>query len=100
MTEKEFIKKYLDSFKQDGKLKNIGEAKKRADLFFETLQEVIDSDEKVIFKDWGKFEVEHRGERIYGNPRTQERITIPPKKVLKFTVGKKFAEKVKNSNHI
>ncbi|WP_462427397.1 HU family DNA-binding protein [Fusobacterium varium] len=34
---------------------------------------------------------------MYGNPRTKERIVIPAKKVLKFTVGKKFAERVKNS---
>ena len=97
MTEKEFMKKYLESFKLDGRLKNIGEAKKRVKVFFDTLKQVIDKDEKVIFKDWGKFEIEHRGERIYGNPRTKERIVISPKRVLKFSVGKKFAERVKDS---
>ena len=51
----------------------------------------------MIFKDWGKFEIEEREERNYGNPKTQERIVIPSKKVFKFTVGKKFADKVKNS---
>ena len=34
MTEKEFMKKYLESFKLDGRLKNIGEAKKRVKVFF------------------------------------------------------------------
>lgn len=97
MTEKEFMKMYLESFKLDGRLKNIGEAKKRVKVFFDTLKQVIDKDEKVIFKDWGKFEIEHREQRIYGNPRIKERIVIPAKKVLKFTVGKKFAERVKNS---
>ena len=96
-TQKEFMKMYLESFKLDGRLKNIGEAKKRVKVFFDTLKQVIDKDEKVIFKDWGKFEIEHREQRIYGNPRTKERIVIPAKKVLKFTVGKKFAERVKNS---
>lgn len=51
MTEKEFMKKYLESFKLDGRLKNIGEAKKRVKVFFDTLKQVIDKDEKVIFKD-------------------------------------------------
>lgn len=97
MTEKEFTKKYCDSFKKDGKLKNVKEAKKRIDFFFETLQGALEKDGKVIFKDWGKFEIEQREERIYGNPKTQERIVIPAKKVFKFTVGKKFADKVKNS---
>lgn len=97
MTEKEFMKMYLESFKLDGRLKNIGEAKQRVKVFFDTLKQVIDKDEKVIFKDWGKFEIEHREQRTYGNPRTKERIVIPAKRVLKFTVGKKFAERVKNS---
>ena len=40
---------YLDSFKLDGRLKNIGEAKKRVKVFFDTLKQVIDENEKVIF---------------------------------------------------
>ena len=97
MTEREFIKRYYNSFKPYGRLKNTGEAKRRIEIFFETLMDVIESDEKIIFKNWGKFEIEHRGERIYGNPITQERIVIPPKRVLKFTAGKSLAEKIKNS---
>ena len=97
MTEKEFTKNYLNSFKKEGRLKNVGEAKKRIEVFFDALQEALEKDGKVIFKDWGKFEIKEREERNYGNPKTQERIVIPSKKVFKFTVGKKFADKVKNS---
>ena len=35
MTEKEFTKNYLNSFKKEGRLKNIGEAKKRIEVFFD-----------------------------------------------------------------
>ena len=61
---KGIYKKYLNSFKKEGRLKNVGEAKKRIEVFFDTLQEALEKDGKVIFKDWGKFEIKREKKEI------------------------------------
>lgn len=78
-----------------------GETKKRSEelvnAFLDTVETLVIKGEDVQFVGWGAFKVQTREKREGINPKTQEKINIPAKKVLKFKVGKKLAERVAES---
>lgn len=57
------------------------------EVFYEWLQKK-DTEDKFIFGSVGRFKIVVRKERAGFSPQTKERITIPEKKVLKFTATK------------
>lgn len=55
------------------------------------LQEVIlelGRGNRLEFRDFGIFEIRERKRRVAQNPKTLERVDVPPKKVVKFKVGR------------
>ena len=89
MSKKEFIEAYA---------KATGETKKRAEElvneFLLTVENSLIKGETVQFVGWGTFDVQKRAARTGRNPQTGKEIKIATKKVVKFKVGKKLAEKV------
>ena len=89
MSKKEFVDAYA---------KATGETKKRAEelvnAFLETAEEFLVKGENIQFVGWGTFEVKERAAREGRNPSTGAPIKIEAKKVVKFKVGKKLADKV------
>ena len=89
MSKKEFVDAYA---------KATGETKKRAEelvnAFLETAEEFLVKGENIQFVGWGTFEVKKRAAREGRNPSTGDPIQIEAKKVVKFKVGKKLADKV------
>ena len=89
MSKKEFIEAYA---------KVTGETKKRAEElvneFLLTVENSLIKGETVQFVGWGTFDVQKRAARTGRNPQTGKEIKIAAKKVVKFKVGKKLAEKV------
>lgn len=47
---------------------------------------------RLEFRDFGVFEVRGRRARRAQNPRTLEKVSVPPKKVVKFKVGRVMRE--------
>jgi len=89
MSKKEFVDAYA---------KATGETKKKAEelvnVFLETAEEFLVKGENIQFVGWGTFEVKERAAREGRNPSTGDTIQIEAKKVVKFKVGKKLADKV------
>ena len=89
MSKKEFVDAYA---------KATGETKKRAEelvnAFLETTEESLVKGESIQFVGWGTFEVKERAAREGRNPSTGKPIKIDAKKVVKFKVGKKLADRV------
>ena len=89
MSKKEFVDAYA---------KATGETKKRAEelvnAFLETAEEFLVKGENIQFVGWGTFEVKERAAREGRNPSTGDPNKIESKKVVKFKVGKKLADKV------
>lgn len=89
MSRKEFVEAYA---------KATGENKKRAEElvseFLTLVENTLIAGDNVQFVGWGTFEVQERKARTGRNPQTGEEIQIDAKKVVKFKVGKKFADKV------
>ena len=55
------------------------------------LDEIIDelgSDNRLEFRDFGVFESKRRAARVAQNPKTLERVQVPPKRTVKFKVGR------------
>lgn len=49
---------------------------------------------RLEFRDFGVFEVKERAARQAQNPKTLERVDVPPKRTVKFKVGRLMRESV------
>ena len=71
------------------------------------LDDIIDElgrDNRLEFRDFGVFETKHRAARVAQNPKTLERVNVPPKRTVKFKVGRLMKmrlhdQDVKESGH-
>ena len=62
------------------------------------LDEVIDElghGNRLEFRDFGVFETKKRAARIAQNPKTLQRVHVPPKRTVKFKVGRLMKVKLK-----
>ena len=73
-------------------------SEKALNAFIETVQEVLESGEKIQLIAFGTFEVKERAARAGVNPRTKEKIEIPATKVPSFKPGKDFKDKINNAS--
>ena len=89
MSKKEFVEAYA---------KSTGETKKRSEElvneFLGLVEKTLVKGDSVQFVGWGSFGVQKRAARKGRNLQTGKDIKIPAKKVVKFKVGKKLADKV------
>ena len=60
------------------------------DIFLETLREALQIEGEVKFVKRGTFEVISRQPRVISNPVTRERMTVYPKRTVRFRASKKI----------
>ncbi|WP_304158772.1 HU family DNA-binding protein [Fusobacterium ulcerans] len=89
MREEEFIRFY----KKERKLKNLKKAKEEIYFFWSVLMEVL-KEEKVMFKNWGKFEVKNVKARKVKIPNEKKAFYTSLKKVLSFKCGTGLRERI------
>ena len=87
MNKREFAKIYRKISPND---LTIEAALRDVDIFLETLKEALQIEGKVKFVKRGTFEVISRKPRVISNPATRERMTVYPKKIVKFRASKKI----------
>jgi integration host factor subunit beta len=64
------------------------------------LDEVINelaADNRLEFRDFGVFETRTRTARVAQNPKTLERVQVPPKRSVKFKMGRLMKEKLSSN---
>lgn len=83
MCEKEFLKFY----KKEKKLKNIETAKEKLELFWTTLMLALEEDNKVVLKNWGKFEKKEFKPRKVSVPTLKSSFYTEIKTKIKFKTG-------------
>ncbi len=75
--------------------------KKHAELIvntvFESIVTSLKEGEKIELRGFGSFRIRHRGPRIGRNPKTGDRVDVPPKRIPYFKPGKELKELL-NSN--
>ena len=66
--------------------------------FIDSVQEALESGDKVQLVGFGTFETRERAAREGRNPRTKETISIPASTVPVFKAGKEMRDRVNDAN--
>jgi len=62
--------------------------KRIVQAFLDDIIDELGSDNRLEFRDFGVFESKRRAARVAQNPKTLERVQVPPKRTVKFKVGR------------
>src|SRR4030066_1352739 len=62
--------------------------------FLDEIAAELCKNNRLEFRDFGVFETRTRAARIAQNPKTLERVKVPPKKTVKFKMGRLMREKL------
>jgi len=93
VTKKELIDRIADITKQ----KRIV-VKKVVQSFLDNVIVELGKDNRLEFRDFGIFEVKHRRARMAQNPKTLEPVEVPPKRTVKFKVGRLMKQTLADSD--
>lgn len=63
-------------------------------MFLDEIIRELAQGNRLEFRDFGVFEVRERRARRAQNPRTLEKVEVPPKRVVKFKVGRVMRDRV------
>src|SRR5437660_13615 len=92
VTKKEIVKQIADKMGLT-QLKTKEIVQLTFDAIVETLLE--DDSHRIELRNFGVFEVKQRKARKARNPRTGEKVDVPPKNVVTFKPGKEMEERVR-----
>jgi nucleoid DNA-binding protein len=95
VTKKEIVKQISDRIGLT-QLKTKEIVQQTFDAIVETLLEVG----RIELRNFGVFEVKQRKARKARNPRTGDKVDVPPKNVVTFKPGKEMEEKVRKLTHV
>jgi integration host factor subunit beta len=74
------------------------EVKRSIQEFLDLIIAELKKGNRLEFRDFGVFEVKARAARLAQNPKTMQKVQVPPKKAVKFKVGRLMRESVEG-NH-
>jgi nucleoid DNA-binding protein len=90
VTKKEIVKQISDRLGLT-QLKT----KEIVQLTFDAIVDTLLADKRIELRNFGVFEVKLRKARKARNPRTGERVDVPPKSVVTFKPGKEMEDRVR-----
>ncbi|MBO4334888.1 MAG: HU family DNA-binding protein [Desulfovibrio sp.] len=91
MTKAELVEKISAKVERLTKAK----AEEALNAIVDSLREALVAGESVVLTGFGSFKVVTRAERKGHNPQSHQPITIPARKVAKFTPGKALKDAIK-----
>lgn len=71
--------------------------KKVVQSFLDSVVVELGRGNRLEFRDFGVFELRSRAARVAQNPKTLERVKVPPKRTVKFKVGRMMKQALTNS---
>ena len=95
MTKKEIVKQIADEI-EETQLKT----KEIVHLTFKAIVDTLIEEKRIELRNFGVFEVKQRKARKARNPRTGDRVDVPPKNVVTFKPGKEMEERVRGMTDI
>ena len=95
MTKKEIVRQISERLGMP-QLKTKEIVQQTFDAIVETLLETG----RIELRNFGVFEVKQRKARKARNPRTGDKVDVPPKNVVTFKPGKEMEERVRNLTHL
>jgi integration host factor subunit beta len=64
------------------------------ETIFDGMKEALRRDEKIEIRGFGNFKTKIRNAKTARNPRTGEKVEVPPKRAIHFKIGKPFNEAI------
>jgi integration host factor subunit beta len=89
ITKKELVNRIAE---RTGQTKVV--AKEILQMFLDEIIRELSQGNRLEFRDFGVFEVKPRRARRAQNPRTLQKVEVPPKRVVKFKVGRVMRDRV------
>ena len=83
ITKKELIDQIADATGQKRVV-----VKRIVQSFLDAIIVELGKSNRLEFRDFGVFEVKHRRARMAQNPKTLDPVEVPPKRTVKFKVGR------------
>ncbi len=71
--------------------------KKVIQTFLDQIIDELGKGNRLEFRDFGVFETKQRAARIAQNPKTLERVQVPPKRSVKFKTGRLMKMKLQRN---
>ena len=71
--------------------------KKVVQNFLDQIIEELGRGNRLEFRDFGVLETKSRAARIAQNPKTLQRVDVPPKRTVKFKMGRLMKQKLQSS---
>ena len=68
--------------------------KKILQSFLDEMINELGAGNRLEFRDFGVFETKDRAARVAQNPKTLQRVQVPPKRTVKFKVGRLMKQKL------
>ena len=92
VTKKELVDRIADQTKSKRVV-----VKEVVQSFLDEVISELGQGNRLEFRDFGVFEVKGRAARIAQNPKTLERVHVPPKRTVKFKAGRLMKVKLQES---
>ena len=70
------------------------------DTVFKSIIDALHRGEKIELRGFGSFRLRRREPRKGRNPKTGDKVDVPPKNVVTFKPGKEMEEKVRQLTHL
>jgi len=86
-------KELVDRIAEQAKCKRVL-VKKIVQNFLDDVITELSRGNRLEFRDFGVFEVKERAARMAQNPKTLERVQVPPKRTVKFKIGRMMKQKL------
>ncbi len=91
ITKKDLIERVADETKQAR-----SDVKRTIQGFLNHVMAELSHGNRLEFRDFGVFEVRERAARTAQNPKTLQQVRVPPKKTVKFKIGRLLRQGLDN----
>jgi len=88
-------KELIDRISERHELKRIV-VKRIIQSFLDSIVEELGEGNRLEFRDFGVFEAKSRGARLAQNPKTMDKVHVPPTRTVKFKVGRVMKDRMRS----
>jgi len=86
-------KELIDRIAEETQIKR-ADVKRAIQAFLDHVIFELGKGNRLEFRDFGVFETKSRSARVAQNPKTLERVAVPPKRTVKFKIGRLMKERL------
>jgi nucleoid DNA-binding protein len=89
VTKRDIVRQIAEELKVDQLL-----TKQIVQKCLDTILDTLDETGRIELRNFGVFEVKHRAARKARNPKTNQEVHVPPRRMITFQAGKNVAARI------